>query len=173
VHVKRCLGKNESTGIRDTRVLDSRETKLWGSVVGTSTSGTSGVCVPPVLGGNINGTSIIEKTVRVDEGLRCLSNRLGSTEGVDGVGEGINSISVVEGLGTKGVVKGLATLKRRAVVDVLVGLDNPNKLLNGVVEVELDLVTVEVIDSEPVFWRTSMRYSWAVRANLRRSSVSR
>jgi hypothetical protein len=43
-------------------------------------------------------------------------------------------------LGTKGVVKGLATLKRRAVVDVLVGLDNPNKLLNGVVEVELDLV---------------------------------
>jgi hypothetical protein len=60
---------------------------------------------------------------------------------VDGVGEGINSISVVEGLGTKGVVKGLAALKRRAVVDVLVGLDNPNKLLNGVVEVELDLVT--------------------------------
>jgi len=60
---------------------------------------------------------------------------------VDRVGEGINGISVVEGLGTKGVVKGLATLKRRAVVDVLVGLDNPNKLLNGVVEVELDLVT--------------------------------
>jgi hypothetical protein len=97
--------------------------------------------VPPVYGANINGTSIIEKTVSIDESSRCLSNRLGSTEGVDGIGEGINGISVVEGLGTKGVVKGLAALKRGAVVDVLVGLDNPNKLLNGVVEVELDLVT--------------------------------
>jgi len=35
----------------------------------------------------------------------------------------------------------LAALQRRAVVNVGIGLDNPDELLAGVVEVELDLVT--------------------------------
>jgi hypothetical protein len=63
-----------------------------------------------------------------------------SSESHNGVGEGINSVSVVEGLSTKKTVKNGVGLKGRAVVDVLVGLDNPDELLHGVVEVELDLV---------------------------------
>jgi hypothetical protein len=63
-----------------------------------------------------------------------------ATEGVDGIGKSINSVSVVEGLSTKKPVKELTALERRAVVDVLIGLDNPDELLNGVVKVELDLV---------------------------------
>jgi hypothetical protein len=63
-----------------------------------------------------------------------------TTEGVDGIGKSINSISVVEGLSTEKPVEKLTALKRRAVVNVLIGLDNPDKLLNGVVKVELDLV---------------------------------
>jgi len=62
------------------------------------------------------------------------------TESHDGVGEGIDGVGVVEGLSTEEAVKNGSGLKRRAVVDVLVGLDNPDKLLNGVVKVELDLV---------------------------------
>jgi hypothetical protein len=54
-----------------------------------------------------------------------------------------------------------------------VTLDNPDKLLARVVEVQLELVAGEVMDSPPVNWRVSMRYSWETWANLRRSSVSR
>jgi hypothetical protein len=63
-----------------------------------------------------------------------------TTEGVDGIRKSINRVSIVEGLGTKKPVEELTALKRRAVVNVLIGLDNPDKLLNGVVKVELDLV---------------------------------
>jgi hypothetical protein len=63
-----------------------------------------------------------------------------ATEGVDGIGKSINCVSVVERLSTKKPVEKLTALKRRAVVDILVGLDNPDELLNGVVKVELDLV---------------------------------
>jgi hypothetical protein len=59
---------------------------------------------------------------------------------MDSVGKSINSISVVEGLSTKNLVKELAAFKRRTIVDVLIWLDNPNEFLNGVVKVELDLV---------------------------------
>jgi hypothetical protein len=59
---------------------------------------------------------------------------------VDCIGQSINGISVVEGLSTKEPVEELTALKRRAVVNVLIGLDNPDELLNGVVKVELDLV---------------------------------
>ena len=61
-------------------------------------------------------------------------------EGHNGVGEGIHGVGVVEGLSTEEAVENGTRVKRRAVVDVLVGLDNPDKLLNGVVEVELNLV---------------------------------
>jgi hypothetical protein len=63
-----------------------------------------------------------------------------ATEGVDGIGKSINRISIVEGLSTKKPVEKLTALKGRAVVDVLIGLDNPDELLNRVVEVELNLV---------------------------------
>jgi hypothetical protein len=59
---------------------------------------------------------------------------------MDSVGKSINSVSVVEGLSTKNLVKELAAFKRRTIVDVLIWLDNPNEFLNRVVKVELDLV---------------------------------
>jgi hypothetical protein len=59
---------------------------------------------------------------------------------VDSIGKSINGISVVEGLSTEKSVEELTANKRRAVVNVLIRLDNPNELLNRVVKVKLDLV---------------------------------
>jgi hypothetical protein len=70
---------------------------------------------------------------------------------VDSVGESIDGISVVEGLSTEDLEEESIASQRRAVVNVLIGLDNPDKLLNGVVKVELDLVrrrTNRLITSE-------------------------
>jgi hypothetical protein len=83
MHIKRSLGKNESSSIRDTRVLDSlvlarrkvvsgSETKVGSIVVAVGASwGTSSISSvtysPPVLGSYINGTSIVEKTIFSDE----------------------------------------------------------------------------------------------------------
>jgi len=87
----------------------------------------------------IHGTRILEKTASINEGIGA-GKLAGSTEGVDRVGEGINGIGVVEGLGTKDVEEGSTAKEGRTVINVLVRLDNPDKLLHGVVEVELDLV---------------------------------
>ena len=59
---------------------------------------------------------------------------------MDGVGEGIYGIGVVEGLGAEDVEEGALAVKGGAVVYVGVRLHDPDKLLDGVVEVELDLV---------------------------------
>uniref|UniRef100_A0A6C0IT24 Uncharacterized protein n=1 Tax=viral metagenome TaxID=1070528 RepID=A0A6C0IT24_9ZZZZ len=122
MHVKGRLGEYKGTGIRE--------------------SGTGGGrSLPGSLGGGGITSSVIhlEKTIRVDNtvGTRCLVK---TTEGMDGIGKGINGVSVIERLGTEGLEEGLTSLKRSAVVYVLIGLDNPDKLLTGVVEVELNLV---------------------------------
>ena len=95
----------------------------------------------------VNGGGVGEETVGIDKvvvgrtaGAPGSSNRVGATEGVDGVGEGIDGIGVVEGLGTKDVEEGALAIKGGAVVDVGVRLDNPDELLDGVVEVQLNLV---------------------------------
>jgi hypothetical protein len=70
---------------------------------------------------------------------------------VDSVGESIDGISVVEGLGAEDLEEESIASQRRAVVNVLIRLDNPDKLLNGVVKVKLDLVrrrTNRLITSE-------------------------
>ena len=85
------------------------------------------------------GTVSLEETSRVKELIRTRCG-IKTTEGMDGVGEGINGISVVEGLSTKGLVKYLTALKRSAVIYVGIRLDNPYQLLTGVVEVQLNLV---------------------------------
>jgi hypothetical protein len=108
--------------------------------------------------GSIHGTGRLKETLAINEGVlanegvRVVStDGVRSSESVDGVGEGINGISVVEGLGTQNLEeKGIAN-KGRAVIDVLIRLDNPNQLLDGVIEVELDLVggrTDRLITSE-------------------------
>jgi hypothetical protein len=132
VKVKGRLGEDESTGIRHTRVGDTRETKVGLRVGAVST-------VPESVG-HITGTSVVEDTISVDESLRAGGNTGGTTESVDGVGEGVNGIRVVEGLGTKNAEEVRTTLEGRAVINAVILLDNPHKLLNGVVEVELDLV---------------------------------
>jgi hypothetical protein len=63
-----------------------------------------------------------------------------STKSVDSVGKSIDGISVVKGLSTEEPIQKLVAVERRTVVNVLIGLDNPDELLNGVVKVELDLV---------------------------------
>ena len=152
------LGEDEGTGIRDTGVdliaggqglilelvgLLAAATKV-GSRVPNGVDGvavaikTSGG-VPPAGTGLIDGAGIVEHVV-VDEGAGGQGGGNLAAEGVDGIGKGIDGIGVVEGLGTEEVVEELTALEGRAVVDVAVGLDNPDELLDGVVEVELDLV---------------------------------
>jgi hypothetical protein len=144
VEVKRSLGKNESTGIRYTRVLVRDSAAKTGSKVGlvitSAVSAREVALLPPVNVGDIDSTGFIKETRAVDEGASSLGNSIVSTESMDSIGKSINSVSVVEGLSTKKSVQKLVAVERRAVVNVLIGLDNPDKLLNRVVKVELYLV---------------------------------
>ena len=88
-----------------------------------------------------------EETVGIDKvvvgsatGTGRSSNRVGSAKGMDGVGKGIYGIGVVEGLSTEDVEEVALAIKGGAVVNVGIGLDNPDELLDGVVKVQLDLV---------------------------------
>jgi hypothetical protein len=70
---------------------------------------------------------------------------------MDGIRKSINSISVVEWLSTKSLVKNLVACERGTVVNVGIRLYNPDELLDRVVEVELNLVgrrTNRLITSE-------------------------
>jgi hypothetical protein len=149
VHVKGSLGKNEGSGVRDGRSLlcSSRVNLIVRLLVDEGKIGAvycAGSCIrvpggSKSIGTNINGTSKLEKTRRRDEtvGSRCL---LGTSKGSNGVGKSINAVRVVEGLGTKSTVEDTSSIKGSAVIDVGIRLDNPDKLLARVVEVELDLV---------------------------------
>ena len=99
----------------------------------------------PVLGGSssagdeaVEGAGHLEDTAG-DEGVGT-GGLGGAAERVDGGRESINGIGVVEGLGTEDLEENTVALEGGAVVDVGVGLDNPDELLAGVVEVDLDLV---------------------------------
>jgi len=140
VHIKRGLGKNKSAGIRDAG-SGSSMSKVGQVVVCRSRSIVSELPPRSATGSSILSGSISEETGGVDVGISSsVDNGVVRSEGHNGVGQSINSVGVVEGLSTKEAVKNSSRLKRRAIVDVLVRLDNPDKLLNGVVEVKLDLV---------------------------------
>ena len=133
VHVEGGLSKHEGAGIGDE-----------GALVGASLGGERHVGGGTIPGGGVGhvsiiGTSHLEETGSVDEasGTRGL---LGSAERVDSVGKSIDGVRVVEGLGTKSAVEDSTGIEGRAVVNVGIGLNDPDKLLAGVVEVELDLV---------------------------------
>ncbi len=147
VHVERSLGKNKSAGIRDARSCTT-STEVRQVVLN---SGVSSVPPRSSRNRNIGSTGFVEETGSIDVRTSGVGDRVVRTKGHDSVGEGINGVGVVEGLSTEEAVKNGARLERRAVVDVLVGLDNPDKLLNGVVKVKLDLVgrgTDRLITSE-------------------------
>ena len=132
VHVEGGLSEHEGAGIRNTGAKGG----------GGGEGGEVGGGVLP-LGRDLDvrGTSHLEEARGVDELVAAGTAGLGrAAEGVDGVGEGIKSIRVVEGLGAEGAEEDRAGIEGRAVVNVGIGLDNPDKLLHGVVEVKLDLV---------------------------------
>jgi hypothetical protein len=141
---ERSLGKNESAGIRYTRVLKVSSLIGVRSKVGLVIASTENVSalalLPPVSIGDIDSASLSKETRAIDEGASSLGNSILSTKSMDSVGKSIDGISVVKGLSTEEPVQKLVAVKRRTVVNVLIGLDNPDELLNGVVKVELDLV---------------------------------
>jgi hypothetical protein len=146
VKMERSLSEDESTGIGDTRVIigDIRVERVSTSHIALSVvlvvAIRSLTLTPPVSAGNINSASLVEETGGVNERASGISDSIVATECVDSIRQSIDSIGVVEGLSTENAVEKLVALQRRAVVDILIGLNNPNKLLNGVVKVELDLV---------------------------------
>jgi len=146
VHVEGGFTEDKGAGIRDgrTRGSDGRisldESVLVASAVGSVPLGTVGRGSGRSAQDGVNGTGHLEETSGgLDEGVGARGLG-GATKSMDGVGESIDGIRVVEGLGTKGLVQDLTTLEGRAVVNVGIGLDNPDELLARMVEVELDLV---------------------------------
>ena len=113
VHVKRGFAEYEGTGIGYVRLFTTS------SEVGDRI-GVGGAIAPHVRArnrsgvsqGSIKGTSGLEETGCIDERGGGCTDRVRATERVDGVGEGINGISVVERLGTKSLVKELVVFKR-------------------------------------------------------------
>ena len=109
VHVKRGFAEYEGTGIGYVRLFTTS------SEVGVRVNVSS---VPHVRSGRtpnigrVKGTSGLEETGTIDERGGGCTDRVRATERVDGVGEGINGISVVERLGTKSLVEELVVFKR-------------------------------------------------------------
>jgi hypothetical protein len=152
MHVKRGLREDESTGIRDARVVvvirkccrrgtvrvNSGATEIGSIVRIAGTVPISSEITNRVV---VKSTGVLEKTLGINVGTRILSNGSGATESMDSIRKSINGISVVEGLSTEDLEEESITSQGRAVINVLIRLDNPDELLNGVVKVELDLVT--------------------------------
>jgi hypothetical protein len=162
VEVQRGLSQNEGTSVRDGGVIevtigeipelskDGGVNTSNGGILGDSGATKVGL-IEGVLGTVpvssetrrdviVKSTSIVEETTGINEGTRVSSDGSGASESVDSIGEGINGIGVVEGLGTKDLEQSTVALEGGAVVNVGIGLDNPDELLAGVVEVDLDLV---------------------------------
>jgi hypothetical protein len=141
VHGEGGLGENESAGIRNPGVhvgvrsiegVDSAE--VWFIVCKI----VRGV-VPPLLVESrigVSSTGVIEETGSID----VVINGVRAAECVDGVGKSIDGVGVVEGLSAEQTVEELIAVEGRAVIDVLIRLDDPDEFFDGVVKVELDLV---------------------------------
>jgi hypothetical protein len=139
VHIEGSLGKNECSGIRETRGRSARDLSGERCLKCSGGPCTRGGTESTSRGSDINSTGHLEKTSGGDEAVGTGS--LGrSSEGVDGVREGINRVSVVERLGSECLEEDRVGRERGTVINVGIRLDNPDELLNRVVEVELDLV---------------------------------
>jgi hypothetical protein len=127
------FSEHKGTGIRDTRVTLGTD---WESIR-HSRGGVS-----PLVGGccEVIGTWVLEHTIAgVNESTIAIDGSLAG-ESSDGWNKGIKGIGVVERLGTKSGVQSFSTNERRAVVYIFVWLDNEDKFLAWVVEIELNLV---------------------------------
>jgi len=145
VHGEGGLGENESARIRNTgglvgvRSIEGVGSTHVGFVV--ITGGAGAVVGPPLLtesesGIGVGSTGVIEETGSID----VVINGVRAAECVDGVGKSIDGVGVVEGLSTEQTVQELIAVEGRAVVNVLIRLDDPDEFFDGVVKVELDLV---------------------------------
>jgi hypothetical protein len=137
VHVEGSLSEDECARIRD----KGAGIGLTGTSIKDLVVPTTSVVSEGSVGGHkaIKSTGHLENTSR-DEGVGTRGLGL-TTEDGDRGRESINGIGVVEGLGSEDSVQGGVTLQSIAVVNVGIRLDNPDELLAGVVEVDLDLVT--------------------------------
>ena len=134
VQVEGSLSKNEGSGIGQSR--SGGEGAVL--VEDTGTGMPVLVAVHGTARDGISGTAHLEDTSGNEGvGTRGLG---GSSEDVDRGREGINGIGVVEGLGTEDLEQGTVALEGSTVINVGIGLDNPDELLAGVVEVDLDLI---------------------------------
>ena len=133
VHIEGGLREHEGAGVRDegAQVV----TTLGEGAQHTTSRG-------PVTTGSGGARRGVHATSQIEEARGVNHRRLRSlgAERVDRVGESVNRISVVERLGTQGVEEDGAGGQGRAVVDVGIRLHDPDELLAGVVEVELNLV---------------------------------
>ena len=134
MHVKRTLGKHEGTGVRDGGV-DSTLNRGVIDLDVLSVHGKSG----SVTRVGVSECVVFDECITVLCTIKTLDTPLGA-KGVKSVGEGIDGISVVERLSTEELEEGGVADEGRAVVDVSIGLHNPDELLHGVIEVQLDLV---------------------------------
>jgi len=143
VHVEGGLRKHEgaSVGHQRGRVVSTLGKGGKGGARGSPVTRSGSDRGGAARSGGRNGVSTrqVKETRRGDERVSTSGGRLGA-ERVDRVGERINRVRVVEGLSTQGVEEDSVGRQRGAVVDVGVGLHNPDQLLAGVVEVQLDLV---------------------------------
>jgi len=133
VHVEGSLSEDECAGIGHI-----------GSGGGSAVLVEDARCMPVLGGSSTARDEAVESAghledVSGDEGIDA-GGLSGAAEDVDGVGEGIDSVGVVEGLRSENLVKDVAGLEGTAVVNVSIRLDNPDELLAGVVEVDLDLI---------------------------------
>ena len=132
VHVKSSLGKHESASIRKSRLLSAVEGWAVRDVFS---------CLPRGVASDsdIHSAGRLEEAAGIDESGGTL-DRGRASKSVDSIGKSVEGVSVVEWLGTKKLEQDVGSIKRRAVVDIGITLNDPDKLLDRVVEVELDFV---------------------------------
>ena len=131
MHVQRCLRQHKCTGVRHGGARTAG-IEVRGRVRSAAPASCDGV-------GSGSGTGHLEETTCVNV-LVVTTDRLGSAERVDSVGKGVNRVGVVEGLGTQHLEQSRGGDDGVAVIDVSIGLHNPDELLHGVAEVQADLV---------------------------------
>ena len=140
VHVEGGLGEHEGAGVRQSGLLAGGDTEVALVAGGAGRSGPEVACSAGANNrGDIVGAGLGKQAADIDDAVGA-TDRVRAAERVNGVGQGIDGVGVVEGLGAEQLEEKAAGIQGRAVVDVGIALNDPNELLDGVVEVELDLV---------------------------------
>ena len=99
MHVNGGLGQNEGSGVREGRLLLS----AIDTEVSSGSGGSGGPEVVGAAGGSgsdIISTSLGKEAAGIDEAVGA-ADRVRAAKSVDGVGQGVNGVGVVEGLSTE------------------------------------------------------------------------